>query len=152
MPTTPEQIFIANVFTYLDLFFTIAFSCECVVKIVSFGFVMDKGSYLRDNWSQLDFFIVVVSIVDASLVGTSLNLSFIKILRLMRTLRPLRFISHNVSMKLMVTALMESVTGIFNVVIVIFMVWLMFAILAITLKKGQLNMCVSQPVPSWELY
>ena len=114
--------------------------------------MLDKGCYLRDSWSQLDFFIVIVSIIDASLVGTSLNLSFIKILRLMRTLRPLRFISHNVSMKLMVTALMESVTGIFNVVIVIFMVWLMFAILAITLKKGQLNMCVSQPVPSWELY
>ena len=96
--------------------------------------MLDKGCYLRDSWSQLDFFIVIVSIIDASLVGTSLNLSFIKILRLMRTLRPLRFISHNVSMKLMVTALMESVTGIFNVVIVIFMVWLMFAILAINLK------------------
>ena len=59
----------------------------------------------------------------------------------MRTLRPLRFISHNLSMKLMVTALMESVTGIFNVLIVILLVWLMFAILAMNLKSGELNYC-----------
>ena len=36
---------------------------------------------------------------------------------------------------------MESVTGIFNVMIVIVLVWMMFAILAINLKGGSLNFC-----------
>ncbi len=54
---------------------------------------MDNGSYLTDSWSQLDFFIVVTSFID--MVFSGVNLPFIKILRLLRTLRPLRFISHN---------------------------------------------------------
>lgn len=60
---------------------------------------------------------------------------------MLRTLRPLRFISHNISMKLVVTALIESVSGILNVVIVILLVWMMFAILGINLMRGKLNYC-----------
>ena len=100
---------------------------------------MDNKSYLREEWSQLDFFIVVSSLIDVSV--DSINLSIVKILRLLRTLRPLRFISHNRSMKLIVTALLESVGGIMNVVIVLVLIWLMFAILAINLMKGKLNYC-----------
>ena len=100
---------------------------------------MDKNSYLREAWSQLDFFIVISSLIDASV--ETIDLSVVKILRLLRTLRPLRFISHNRSMKLIVTALLESVGGIVNVVIVLLLIWLMFAILAINLMKGKLNYC-----------
>jgi hypothetical protein len=42
----------------IDLFFTIFFAFESLVKALSYGFVQDKGSYLRESWSQLDFFIV----------------------------------------------------------------------------------------------
>lgn len=84
----------------------------------------------------MDFFIVVSSLIDISV--ESINLSVVKILRLLRTLRPLRFISHNRSMKLIVTALLESVGGIVNVVLVLILIWLMFAILAINLMKGKL--------------
>lgn len=51
------------------------------------------------------------------------NISFLKILRLLRTLRPLRFVSHNVNLKVVVIALFESVSGIFNVLIVILLIW-----------------------------
>ena len=65
----------------------------------------------------------------------------IKILRLFRTLRPLRFISHNSGMKTIVSALIQSVGGIFNVAVVVFVVWMMFAILAVNLFGGKLNYC-----------
>jgi hypothetical protein len=45
------------------------FIFECIVKVISLGFIIDKGSYLRDNWSKLDFLIVIVSILDISLSG-----------------------------------------------------------------------------------
>jgi hypothetical protein len=112
---------------------------EAFLKAMSFGFILDKNSYLREEWSQLDFFIVISSLIDISV--DSINLSVVKILRLLRTLRPLRFISHNRSMKLIVTALLESVGGIVNVVLVLVLIWLMFAILAINLMKGKLNYC-----------
>ena len=73
------------------------------MKSIAYGFIVDKGSYLREYWNMLDFFIVVTSILD--LTVTTIDVPFIKILRLLRTLRPLRFISHNEAMRTMVTAL-----------------------------------------------
>ena len=34
------------------------------VKVIAMGLIMDGGSYLRESWNQLDFFIVCSSIVD----------------------------------------------------------------------------------------
>jgi hypothetical protein len=96
---------------------------------------MDDGSYLRDGWNQLDFFIVVTSVLDMSL--SNINLPVLKILRLLRTLRPLRVISHNVSMKLIVSALFESVGAITNIVVVVSIVFLMFAIFGMNLFAGK---------------
>lgn len=91
----------------------------------------------------MDFFIVTTSLIDASF--ESVNLPIIKILRLLRTLRPLRFISHNSGMKTIVVALIGSVSGIFNVVIVIIAVWLMFAILAVNFFGGRMQYCTINP-------
>ncbi len=92
-----------------------------MLKAITYGFVLDDGSYLRESWSQLDFFIVIAALIDFSIEG--IDLSAVRILRLLRTLRPLRFISHNKGMKLVVTALMESVSGILNVLLIVFLVW-----------------------------
>lgn len=75
-----------------------------MMKIIAFGFAQEEASYLRESWNMLDFFIVIASFVDVSV--SSINLSFVKILRLLRTLRPLRFITHNRSMKILVSALL----------------------------------------------
>ena len=120
----------------MDYFFTTAFAIESLIKSISLGFVMDKGSYLRETWSQLDFFIVITSLIDASF--SNIDIKAIKILRLLRTLRPLRFISHNSEMKTMIIALIHSVSGIFYVGVLLFVVWIMFAILAVNLIGGKL--------------
>jgi hypothetical protein len=117
-----------------DYFFTVAFIIEMVIKLIALGFVMDDGSYLRDNWNRLDFFIVVTSIVELAFSG--LDLPIIKIFRMLRTLRPLRFISHNVAMRLIVGALIESVGSIFNVLVVVAVVYLIFAIVGVSLFGG----------------
>lgn len=60
-------------------------------KIVGLGFVLNKGSYLRDGWNMLDFVIVVSSLLPLILGGNkSVNLTS---LRSLRILRPLRTIS-----------------------------------------------------------
>lgn len=71
--------------------------------------------------------IVLTSVFD--LVFANLDMKYFKVLRLLRTLKPLRFISHNSNIKLVVGALFESVPAIFNVALVIIFVWLMFGIL-----------------------
>ena len=62
-------------------------------------------------------------------IFSGVDLGAVKILRLLRKFRPLRFITHNVNMKILVVSLLESVNGIFNVIIVLSLVWMMFAIL-----------------------
>jgi len=49
-----------------DYFFTVVFALESLIKSIALGFMIDKGTYIRDTWSQLDFFIVVTSTIDAS--------------------------------------------------------------------------------------
>lgn len=117
----------------------ILFLIEMLIKIIALGFMMDEGSYIRESWNQLDCFIVFTSMLDMML--TNVELPVIKILRLLRTLRPLRVISHNVAMKLIVNSLFESVGAIFNVIIVVVAVWLMFAIFAINIFAGKFFYC-----------
>ena len=47
-----------------DRFFIYAFIFEMLVKMIAKGIIMDEGSYLRDSWNQLDFFIVCTSLVE----------------------------------------------------------------------------------------
>ena len=49
-----------------DKFFTTAFALESLIRATALGFCLDEGSYLRETWSQIDFFIVAISIIDAS--------------------------------------------------------------------------------------
>lgn len=124
-----------RVSNYLDTIFNCLFILECLCKIISYGFILDNHSYLRDIWNIMDFFIVVTSTID--MVYSDSGLSFLRVLRMLRTLRPLRFVSHNINIKIVVTALMQSMGAIFNVLIVVFLVYLMFAILGISLMKDK---------------
>jgi len=107
------------------------FIFEMVIKIIALGFVMDSGSYLRESWNIMDFFIVLFSILDMSL--SSIDITFLRILRMIRVLRPLRFISHNKDLKILVNALIESIDSIFNVGLVIAVVFLIFGIVGVNL-------------------
>ena len=129
----------SEISTYVDAGITFAFALECIIKSISFGFCMSTGSYLRDWWNSIDFLIVVISIIDFAV--SSISIKYIKVFRLLRTLRPLRFISHNLSMKIIVKALLESIVAIVNVVVVCMIVWLMFAILGVSLFGGKLYNC-----------
>jgi hypothetical protein len=44
-----------DIFSYIFLF-------EAIFKIIAMGFIIDEGSYLRDAWNWLDFFVVCTSV------------------------------------------------------------------------------------------
>ena len=46
------------------MIFLALFIMEATIKIIVFGFIGGKKAYLRDSWNRLDFFIVIVGIVD----------------------------------------------------------------------------------------
>jgi hypothetical protein len=81
----------------IDIIVNVLFLFECINKNIACGTLMDEGSYLRDNWNRLDLFIVATSMIDMTLANV--DIPALKVLRLLRTLRPLRVISNNRAMK-----------------------------------------------------
>ena len=78
-----------------NIIFTVIFVLEAIIKIVAFGFVNNgKTSYLRISWNQLDFFIVIISVIEL-FFSQNEGLSIVKVFRTLRILRPIRIITRN---------------------------------------------------------
>ena len=136
------------IFDSCDLLFNLFFYLEFILKVIGEGFIMEEGTYLSDNWNKLDFLIVIVSSIDMkSIVGDfaggskGAEVSFFKVLRLLRTLRPLRFISHNVQLKLIVRSLLDSIEPIMNVLAIVLIVFIMYGIAGMTLFNSSYHTC-----------
>ena len=55
---------LSDISNVLDLFFNCIFIFECALKIIEKGMILGENAYLKDNWSKLDFFIVLTALVD----------------------------------------------------------------------------------------
>lgn len=95
-----------------------------------------EGSYLRDGWNILDFFIVLVSLVSLGFGDDAESLRNLKALRTLRVLRPLRLISRNESMKLAINSLLRAIPSIGNVLLVAFFFFILFGIVGVNYFKG----------------
>ena len=136
----PEGPLITNL-TYIDYFMTGAFTIEALLKIISSGFLFcGKSSYIRDPWNILDF-IIVISALTGIFAGDSIDISFIKALRILRILRPLKIISKNDGLKVAITSLFNSIPSIINLQIIIIFFIFLFSILQTTLFSGSFNYC-----------
>ena len=135
----PEDSQVRVVSEELDFIFNYFFILEMTLKIIALGFAMDEGSYLRDSWNRLDYFIVMTSIIDMML--TSTDIPALKVLRMLRMIRPLRVISHNPDLKMIIAALAESIGSIVNVSVIVMIIWLMFAIYGMNTFMGMFFYC-----------
>ena len=100
---------------------------------------MGVNHYLSDNWNKLDSAVVSMKLFELILQKSKSGL--VSILRLARVLRPLRFISRNRSMKIIVIALLESFDGILSILLVILLFWSMLAIVGVNIFKDKLGYC-----------
>lgn len=97
------------------------------------GFVLGKHSYLRDMFNLLDFIIVVFSILDILLAyfKADLDVGAIRAFRALRALRPLKLVSKNEGMKLVVNSLLSSIKNLINVMLISFLFYYVFGILGV---------------------
>jgi hypothetical protein len=125
---------------------SICFIIEFLLKNLVLGFACNgPGSYIREPWNVMDFIIVMLSLVDFLPIDT--NLSFFKVIRLMRVIRPLRMISKNPGMKIAVESLVKVVPGIANLLVISVLFILLFGILGTTFYKGLFYTCHMDSVP-----
>lgn len=125
----------------IDLFMTATFTFEMCVKIGAKGFAFaGKDSYIRLAWNVLDFLIVCSALLGL-VAGDAIDVGFLKALRILKVLRPLRLIAKHKGLKIAIVSLGRSIPNIVRLqVIVLFFVFL-FAILQTTLFSGSFYAC-----------
>ena len=116
----------AQVASESEMFFTIAFTFECLVKVISYGFIMHPGSYLRSGWNWLDWVVVVMS-----WVTIVFGLNNVSSIRTVRVLRPLRTMSRIPNMNVIVGAMLKSIAPLGNVMLLCSVIFFIFGILGV---------------------
>ncbi|GLI71626.1 hypothetical protein VaNZ11_016896 [Volvox africanus] len=130
----------------MDYIFLGAFTLEAVLKIVTFGFAFSgKHAYVRSGWNLLDFFVVLLgwALIIIEEVGVSgQKLTVLRVLRALRALRLLRAVHRFPGLRMVVSALFAVLPSMINVALVCVFFYLIFAILAVNLFKGELFNCI----------
>ncbi len=127
----------------ITLVLSVFFLLECLAKILVMGFCCGKHAYLQDGFNILDFIIVLVSVIDFffSFFDTGFNISYLRAFRALRALRPLKLVSKNQGMRLIVNSLLNSISGIGNVVVISILFYTVYAILGVQFLKGRVGLC-----------
>lgn len=128
---------------YCDIVMTVLFTLEMCIKVITWGFIINGSySYIRNGWNILDFGIVIISLISLGIRGGSLNK--LKALRTIRVLRPLRLISRNQNLKLVINSLIRSVPSIGNVILVSLFFFVLIGIIGVTYFKGAFFYCETE--------
>ncbi|XP_055313578.1 muscle calcium channel subunit alpha-1 isoform X5 [Sitodiplosis mosellana] len=119
--------------------FMFIFTSECVMKIIAFGFVMHPGSYLRNGWNLLDFFIVVIGMLSALLQNMMPDGFDVKALRAFRVLRPLRLVSGVPSLQVVLNSILRAMVPLLHIALLVIFVIIIYAIIGLELFSGKLH-------------
>ncbi|CAD8071678.1 unnamed protein product [Paramecium sonneborni] len=125
----------------VDEIITVLFICEALLKIIHKGFIINgPDSYLRSPGNILDLIVIVFSSL-AFDENQAQTFSKIKILRVIRVLRPLRLIVRNEDLKMSINALFNSLSQMMNIALVCLIFFLLFGIFGVTQFKGSYYYC-----------
>lgn len=122
-----------KVLDYLDIFFSVVFLIECILKVIAMGFIRHKKAYLRDTWNCIDFIIVVVSVIGFTPISDE---SSLKVFRTMRILRPLRSMHKLESMRSLLNTFFASIPSLINVWIFLIFIISIFSIFGANFFSG----------------
>lgn len=133
---TSEETNKKDIFYYLDFIFLGLYTTEMILKIVGLGFVIPKGSYLRDSWNILDFIIVISGYLPLVVSSGAMKLN---VLRSFRVLRPLRTISGIEGLRILVSALLSAIPLLRDTILVLTFFFIIFAIAGLQMWSGVLK-------------
>ncbi|CAG9569858.1 unnamed protein product [Danaus chrysippus] len=123
----------------VEWIFMAIFTCECVMKIIAYGFLFHPGAYLRNTWNSLDFTIVTIGIASQILQNISKDLFDVKALRAFRVLRPLRLVSGVPSLQIVLNSILKAMVPLFHIAFLVLFVIIIYAIIGLELFSGVLH-------------
>ena len=132
----------------IDVTLTGLFIVEMLLKIISQGFVLGEGTYLKDGWNAMDFIVILASIV--GLLPAGKKFKSLRIIRTFRIVRPLRAMSRLPGLRAITEAIFKSLLPICIVGAISIFVSTIFAVTFVALQKGKLYSCSEDPDPQFD--
>ncbi|XP_065657245.1 probable voltage-dependent N-type calcium channel subunit alpha-1B isoform X4 [Hydra vulgaris] len=130
---------IDNVLEHIDVYILGVFCSEEFLKIISQGLFMHKHAYLRNPWNILDLTFIVTGILPLVLKNNNKNTLWMRYIKMIRVLRPLKFVTKFESLQVLFGTIMKSLALLFHVCILTCFVISMYAIVGMSLLKGKFH-------------
>ncbi|XP_033734222.1 sodium channel protein para-like isoform X6 [Pecten maximus] len=121
-------------FPTMEKVFTVIYTVEACVKILSRGYIMKDFTYLRDPWNWLDF-----SVISLAYITMFVKLGNLSALRTFRVLRALKTVAVIPGLKTIVGALLEAVRRLRDVMILTVFMLSIFALIGMQMYMGALR-------------
>uniref|UniRef100_A0A5S6QUK1 Voltage-dependent calcium channel type A subunit alpha-1 n=1 Tax=Trichuris muris TaxID=70415 RepID=A0A5S6QUK1_TRIMR len=113
------------------------FTIECCLKVIAFGFVLHKGSYLRSGWNILDFLVVLSGMISMLPFATS---GFdLRTLRAVRVLRPLKLVSGIPSLQVVLKSILCAMAPLLQIGLLVLFAIVIFAIIGLEFYSGSFH-------------
>ena len=120
----------------VDPIFTGLFIVEMLLKVPAMGFVLGKGSYLRNAWNWIDMVVVYAGIIGFIQIPGAPSIS---VLRAVRVIRPLKSLTAIPRLRALVGAILSAVPDLLGVVAVLGLLFTIFGILGLDLFSGLMH-------------
>ncbi len=138
---------LTDILSYMNLTFTLCFTVECVLKLISYGpgvrklihcnlfgynnivFIVILQSYFKDSWNTFDFVTVVGSIVDAMMTEFAENFINVGFLRLFRAARLVKLLRQGYTIRILLWTFVQSFKALPYVILLIAMLFFIYAII-----------------------
>ncbi|XP_012272837.1 sodium channel protein para isoform X4 [Orussus abietinus] len=117
----------SNVLDYLNMFFIVIFTSECLMKIFALRY-----HYFKEPWNLFDFVVVILSILGLVLSDIIekyfVSPTLLRVVRVAKVGRVLRLVKGAKGIRTLLFALAMSLPALFNICLLLFLVMFIFAI------------------------
>ncbi|XP_046418463.1 voltage-dependent calcium channel type A subunit alpha-1 isoform X5 [Neodiprion lecontei] len=118
-------------------YFLAIFCVEASLKILALGFVLHRGSYLRNVWNIMDFFVVITGSMTV-FAETNVDVD-LRMLRSFRVLRPLKLVSKIPSLQVVLKSIIKAMAPLLQIGMLVLFAIIIFAIIGLEFYSGALH-------------
>ncbi|XP_064213761.1 cacophony A isoform X8 [Tribolium castaneum] len=132
-----DKTLLAQKLEATEVYFLGIFCVEASLKILALGFVLHRGSYLRNIWNIMDFFVVLTGCLTLFLQDfVAVDL---RTLRAIRVLRPLKLVSGIPSLQVVLKSIIKAMAPLLQIGLLVLFAIVIFAIIGLEFYSGALH-------------
>ncbi|XP_074041675.1 voltage-dependent calcium channel type A subunit alpha-1 isoform X6 [Leptinotarsa decemlineata] len=132
-----DKTMLAQKLEKTEVYFLAIFCVEASLKILALGFVLHRGSYLRNIWNIMDFFVVVTGFL--TMFPQDYIVMDPRALRAIRVLRPLKLVSGIPSLQVVLKSIIKAMAPLLQIGLLVLFAIVIFAIIGLEFYSGALH-------------